>query len=140
MVNAEEVTVYPTEFLNSLTPNGFPPHNLKLKVGCPVMMLRNLDAPKLCNGTRLIIKQLGSHVIEATIMTGQAKGENIFIPRIPLIPSDSVIEFKRLQFPLRPCFAMTINKSQGKLFDQNLNNSYFLLRSNTEECWDLAAL
>ncbi|AQK95491.1 hypothetical protein ZEAMMB73_Zm00001d011047, partial [Zea mays] len=44
---------YPSEFLNTLTPNGLPPHVLKLKVGCPIMLLRNIDpANGLRNGTR----------------------------------------------------------------------------------------
>ena len=54
------------------------------------------------------------HVIEATIMTGCAKGEDIFIPRIPMIPTDMPFEFKRLQFPVRLAFAMSINKAQGQ--------------------------
>ena len=43
-------------------------------------------------------------------------GEDVFIPRIPLIPSDSEIPFvfKRLQFPVKLSFAMSINKSQGQ--------------------------
>ena len=47
-------------------------------------------------------------------MTGCAKGEIVFIPRIPLIPNDMPFEFKRLQFPVRLSFAMSINKAQGQ--------------------------
>ena len=78
------------------------------------MLIRNIDAPRLCNGTRLIVKQLLRHVIQATILTGCAKGEDVFIPRIPIIPSDGIVPFRRIQFPVKLCFAMTINKAQGQ--------------------------
>ncbi|GFS58445.1 ATP-dependent DNA helicase [Trichonephila clavipes] len=54
------------------------------------------------------------HVIQATVLTGCAKGEDVFIPRKPIIPSDNAIQFKIIQFPLKLCFAMTINKSQDQ--------------------------
>ena len=78
------------------------------------MLLRNLDPPQLCNGTRLTVKKMMHNVIEATVMTGCGKGENVFIPRIPIIPSDLFVTFRRLQFPICLSFAMTINKSQGQ--------------------------
>ena len=118
MVEKSEAVDYPVEFLNSLEPPNVPPHNLKLRVGAPIMLLRNVDAPKLVNGTRMIVKNLYNYVIEATILCGAAKGEDVFIPRIPIIPNDLPFSFKRLQFPVRPCFAMSINKSQGKLQTQ----------------------
>jgi hypothetical protein len=114
VLDDEKIIEYPTEFLNSLEISGLPSHELILKIGSPVMLLRNLDPPTLCNGTRVCIKNLLPNVIEATVMTGCATGENVFIPRIPLISEDLGFTFQRLQFPVRIAFAMTINKAQGQ--------------------------
>jgi hypothetical protein len=47
--DATEAVNYTTEFLNSLDLPGVQPHNLQLKVGFPVILLRNLNPPRLCN-------------------------------------------------------------------------------------------
>jgi len=67
---------YPSEFLNTLTPNGLPPHVLKLKVGCPIILLRNIDpANGLCNGTRLVVRGFQRNTIDAEIVLGQHAGK-----------------------------------------------------------------
>jgi hypothetical protein len=63
-----------------------PPHNLQLKVGCPVILLRNLNPPWFCNATRLVIKKLMKNVIEANILNGKLRGENILSPQISILP------------------------------------------------------
>ncbi|XP_054259696.1 ATP-dependent DNA helicase pif1-like [Macrosteles quadrilineatus] len=128
IMDEEQAVNYPKEFLNSLELSGVPPHELCLKVGVPVMLMRNLDAPKLCNGTRLVIKSIRRNIVQATIITGYAKGEDVIIPRIPIIPTDLPFNFKRLQFPIRVAFAMSINKSQGqtmKVAGLHLENQCF---------------
>ena len=67
-----------------------------------------MNPSKLCNGTRLIVTKVYDYLIEAKIITGPGAGEITFIPCIPLAPSDHPIPFRRLQFPLRVCFDMTI--------------------------------
>lgn len=113
-MDENQALYFPTEFLNSLEVPGVPSHKLQLKVGAPIMLLRNLNPPKLCNGTRLAIKQMLPNLIEATIMTGKSKGEDVLIPRIPIIPNDQPCNFKRVQFPIRLCFGMTNYKAQGQ--------------------------
>lgn len=109
------------DYLNSLSASGLPPHILRLKKNCPIMLLRNLNPIQgLCNGTRLICREMGDNFIQAEIAVGDFKGDLVFIPRIPLESSDRLkcpIPFKRMQIPVKPCFVMTINKSQGQTLD-----------------------
>ena len=107
---------YSPEYLHTLTPNSFPKAKLALKVGCPVMLLHNLDPSQgLCNGTRLLITCTSTHVLEGCILGGDHDGKPAFIPRITLYSCKSDLTFilARCQFPVRLAFAMTINKSQG---------------------------
>ncbi|KAL6543073.1 hypothetical protein OROHE_010593 [Orobanche hederae] len=115
-VNREDV--YSVEFLNIIRTSDIPNHIIRLKVGCPIMLLRNIDqSAELCNGTRLIVTAIGKHVIEAKTIHGKNAGVKVFIPRMVLSPSDITkfpIRFQRRQFPISVCHAMTINKSQGQ--------------------------
>ncbi|CAJ2637477.1 unnamed protein product [Trifolium pratense] len=109
--------VHTPEFFNTISTPGFPNHKLRLKVVAPGMLLRNLNLKLgLCNGTRLIITRLGKCALEGKIISGSNIGDQVFIPRFSLTPSDVRIPFKfqRRQFPIMISFAMTINKNQGQ--------------------------
>lgn len=61
-----------------------------------------------------MITKLGQRVIECKHLSGMHRGQLEIIPRIKLF-SDSAefpFTFARVQFPIRPAFAMTVNKSQ----------------------------
>ncbi|XP_060972332.1 uncharacterized protein LOC133038257 [Cannabis sativa] len=114
---SDDDLLYSPEFLHSLKFNGIPNHDIRLKEGVPVMLLRNLNQTEgLCNGTRLIVTHLGKWSIRADIISGTNIGQNVTIPRIIMSPNESKWPFKlnRRHLPLAPCFAMTINKSQGQ--------------------------
>jgi hypothetical protein len=115
----ESAVVMPVEILNLIEGGSLPPHQLDLKVGSPIMVLRNIDpAAGLCNGTRLVVTSLGTSTIEAVISTGPKKGDIVLIPRIKFIilatEGMCPVDFQRTQFPVRLSFAMTINKAQGQ--------------------------
>jgi ATP-dependent DNA helicase PIF1 len=81
-----------TEFLNEIRCSGLPNYRLIIKVGVPIMLLRNLDVSTgLCNGTRLTVTYLGTNVIGAKIVTGSNIGDVVYIPRMKLLPSDAYV-------------------------------------------------
>ncbi|KAG0618503.1 hypothetical protein M758_4G069300 [Ceratodon purpureus] len=83
--DADNHAAYPYEYLNSLDLSGISLAKLDLKIGCPIILLRNL-APKqgLCNGARMVLTRFLHRILEARLL------------------------FVRL------AFAMIINKSQGQ--------------------------
>ena len=113
--NPEDAFRFNTEYLNTLRPNGFPHHVLNLKPGMPLMLLRNINPRQgLCNGTRLIFdKCIDNKLIQCRVVE---TNRVVLIPRITFIPkpSEYPFEWQRRQFPVRPAFAITINKSQGQ--------------------------
>ncbi|KAL3633227.1 hypothetical protein CASFOL_022754 [Castilleja foliolosa] len=90
---------------------------------------------RLCNGTRLVITKLSTHVIEYKILIGTKSGEKVLLSRLNLTPPDSRIPFKfqRKQFLIIISYVMTINKSQV----QSLTNVGLFLRKPVYKSWTI---
>ena len=133
------------ETIHNEMPPGVPPHILTLKVGAPIMLIRNLDVNNgLCNGTRLQIMKMTDYNLVCRIISGpraQRQGANYDKILIPIIrfqyglqKNEKGVPFERLQFPVRPCFAMTVNKV--KIIYYRLRYLLFIslgARANLEE-------
>ena len=75
------------EYLNTLRPNGFPRHNIILKPGMPLMLLRNTNPREgLCNGTRMIFDTTINNKLLRCTIAGTTK--QVLIPRITFRPKD----------------------------------------------------
>ncbi|XP_078440849.1 uncharacterized protein LOC144710882 [Wolffia australiana] len=97
-------SLYPTEFLNTIDDATMPLHKLRLKIGCIVILLRNLNTLQgICNVTRLRVDSFLPTMIQARIISqGNFYGDVHLLPRIALYPSQSRLpfRFRRLQFPV----------------------------------------
>jgi ATP-dependent DNA helicase PIF1 len=90
-VDDDERHNYPHDFLNSITPNGLPPHELIIKINCPLILLPNLDPRSgLCNGTCLVIRAFNKRIIDVEIVIGTHARDRVFIPRILMSPSEDL--------------------------------------------------
>lgn len=138
---------YPDEFLHSLEASGLPPHELKLKKNVPILLLRNLNISQgLTNGTRLLVRDMKPTVLVCQILNGNKAGEMAFIPRISCTSTDGTFPFElsRYQFPVKLCFSMTCNKSQGSTFEmvgvhlahEAFSHGMLYTSLSRVRCWD----
>ena len=91
-----------SKYLNTFNPANFPPHELRLITNCVVILIKNLyiDAG-LCNGTRLLILELGNHLLRCTIFNCDKSGAIVFINRITLYCENVYPStFKRWEFSI----------------------------------------
>jgi hypothetical protein len=120
------------EYMASIEETGLAQQTLKLKVGAKVMFMKNIDTGyRICNGTPAIVTACERDVVTVRrIESDGTLGEYIDVVRKVFqrdidFDSHKMIKFRRVQFPLRLAWVMTINKCQG----QTLNKVGILLNS-----------
>lgn len=115
------------ENLHLQTPPGFPPYELKIKVGAIMMLNRNLSViDGQCNGTRVqITKIVSDNILMCRYINGARTGQEFQLYKCTFTDgggsqgqNESAMKWQRIQFPLRPGFVMTINKAQGQTLDR----------------------
>jgi PIF1-like helicase len=73
------------EVINILNPRSLPPAELELKVGVPVILLRNFNTVMgFCNGARMIVKAIRRDFLKCTLLRGDHKGTIHVISRCKL--------------------------------------------------------
>ncbi|KAL7547805.1 hypothetical protein ACHAWF_011078 [Thalassiosira exigua] len=95
--------------------NGAGQSRTELKLNAPVILLRIMDIKRgHCNGTRYLVKAIGDYCLVLTKMGAKDDDPNktLILPRIPMRANDYGLPFelKQLQFPVKPAFALTINR------------------------------
>jgi ATP-dependent DNA helicase PIF1 len=101
-----------------------------MKIGMPIVIIQNLYINKgICNGTRMLIFQIGDGFVLAQIMAGRFEGQILSIPKIKLFNKGSPrssLSFYRYQFPFAPAYTMSVNKAEG----QTLNKVGVMMKSD----------
>ncbi|KAI7934342.1 hypothetical protein MJO28_017129 [Puccinia striiformis f. sp. tritici] len=108
----------PEECLNKISLSSLPEHIIEIKIGMSVVITRNINIKKgICNGSRMIVTGVGTTYLAGKLMSGPFSGVEIMLPKIKLHNKGSPrsgLSFYRYQFPLRPAYAMSVNKSHGQ--------------------------
>jgi len=115
--DAAHAEPFAVAYLQCISLASISPSCLRLKIGAPIILLRNLSLREgLCNGTRMRVLGIRRTCLQVAIKDEKLDGKICLLPRIKLTISDDDLPFilERTQFPVHLCFAISVNKSQSQ--------------------------
>jgi hypothetical protein len=107
------------EYTNSQVPN----HIITLKIDDICFIMRPLKASGLASNTRVRIHDIKQKVITVKVLDSDNPNHLVFVPRMRFnccLKYTSSYNMTRVQFPLKLCYGMTVDKSQGQSFEDVL--------------------
>ncbi|CAM9702615.1 unnamed protein product, partial [Ectocarpus sp. 13 AM-2016] len=107
-----------SEYLSHLTVSGVPAITIRLKKGVVVMLCRNMSIlERLTNDTKVVVLDIKPHVLQ--VQTLHDHGTMHWLPRVGFnFVTWQGVAAKRVHFPLRLCFTVTVNRAQGQTLDR----------------------
>jgi len=91
--------------LHKLNPVGLPPHRLRLKVGCVITVLRDLNtSSQLSKSSHLRVLRVEKDWLECLVLDGQLEGTKSVLTRVPFTAkyrNEDQFSFQRTQFPIK---------------------------------------
>ncbi|MEK6628833.1 MAG: PIF1 family ATP-dependent DNA helicase [Bdellovibrionota bacterium] len=104
------------KYIDILAKSAPVPMQLKLKVGCQLMFLKNDMQKRWVNGTRgTLVGFEADHIIVRKNGGREVKVEKI---SFSLLDADANVKASVIQFPVNLAYATTIHKSQGATLDE----------------------
>ncbi|CAN0319192.1 unnamed protein product [Ectocarpus sp. 12 AP-2014] len=125
--------VVSVEYLNSINVTGTPPHKLNLKVGALVFFIKNINLRSHQCQTGSYSRDISRRVIDVEVLSDES---NVIVQRICFDAKvgASGITFHHYQFPVRLCYSMTINRSQGQTLSRPRPQGIGLLPRSVVRC------
>lgn len=104
------------KFIEILGKNAPVPQQLKLKIGCRILFLKNDMQKRWVNGTRGVVTEVEPDYL----VVKKDGGREVKVEKMSfsLLDADGNVKASVIQFPVNLAYATTIHKSQGATLDE----------------------